>query len=157
MQLNKNLVQIMEFSDVASVAGKPGLYKVIKPTRTGVILESLDDTKQRTVAGASQRISVLSDISIYTTDQTDSTPIKEVFQKINKEFDDDLGVTATSDNDELKAFMKHILPNYDENRVYVSDIKKIVKWYNTLYERVPELLKEDASETTGKDPKDKGE
>ncbi|ELR70393.1 hypothetical protein C900_03747 [Fulvivirga imtechensis AK7] len=132
----------MDYSDIASVAGKGGLFKIVKPTRTGVILESLDDKKQKLVASATQRISVLSDISIYTTNQEGSTPLEDVFRKINKEFDDDLGVTATSEPDELKAFLKHILPDYDEQRVYVSDIKKVVNWYNALRENAPELLKE---------------
>ncbi len=144
MRPNSNkLSDNMEYSDIASLTGKGGLFKVLKPTRTGVILESLDDNKQRIAANASQRISVLSDISIYTTDQEGSTPLEDVFKKIFKEFDNDLGVTPTSDPDELKAFIKHIIPNYDENRVYVSDVKKLIKWYNSIYQQVPELLKED--------------
>lgn len=144
----------MEYSDVASLSGKGGLFKVVKPTRTGVILESMDDQKQRMAASASQRISVLSDISIYTTDQEGSTPLEDVFKKIYKEFDNDLGVTPTSDNDELKAFIKHIIPNYDEQRVYVSDIKKLIKWYNTLYQEAPELLKEKPAKKEKKKAKD---
>lgn len=136
----------MDYSDIASIAGKGGLFKVLKPTRTGVILESLDESKKRLAANASQRISVLSDISIYTTDQEGSTPLEEVFKKIHKEFDNDLGVTPTSEAEELKAFIKHIIPNYDEQRVYVSDIKKLIKWYNSIYEHVPELLKEEKKE-----------
>ncbi|MEP2773436.1 MAG: DUF5606 domain-containing protein [Fulvivirga sp.] len=145
----------MEYSDIASLTGKGGLFKVLKPTRTGVILESLDDSKQRIAANASQRISVLSDISIYTTDQEGSTPLEDVFKKIHKEFDDDLGVTPTSDPDELKAFIKHIIPNYDENRVYVSDIKKLIKWYNSIYQHVPELLKEKKKASKAKKADDK--
>lgn len=145
----------MEYSDIASLTGKGGLFKVLKPTRTGVILESMDDKKQRIAANASQRISVLSDISIYTTDQEGSTPLEDVFKKIYKEFNDDLGVTPTSDSDELKAFIKHIIPNYDESRVYVSDIKKLVKWYNSIYQHVPELLKEKKKESKAKKADDK--
>ncbi|MTI19646.1 hypothetical protein E1176_01290 [Fulvivirga sp. RKSG066] len=132
----------MDYSDIASLSGKGGLFKVLKPTRTGVILESLDEKKQRIPATASQRISVLSDISIYTTDQKGSIPLEDVFRKIYAEFDNDLGVTPTSEPDELKAFVKHIIPNYDEQRVYVSDVKKLIKWYLNIYEYVPELLKE---------------
>lgn len=145
----------MDYSDIASLTGKGGLFKVLKPTRTGVILESMDDKKQRIAANASQRISVLSDISIYTTDQEGSTPLEDVFKKIYKEFNDDLGVTPTSDSDELKAFIKHIIPNYDESRVYVSDIKKLIKWYNSIYQHVPELLKEKKKESKAKKADDK--
>lgn len=132
----------MKYSDIASVTGKGGLFKVVKPTRTGVILEALDDSRKKLVANAAQRISVLSDISIYTTDQEGSKPLSEVFHIIYGEFDDDPGVSSTSDGEELKAFMKHILPDFDEQRVYVSDIKKLVTWYKILYKEQPELLKQ---------------
>lgn len=145
----------MDYSDIASVAGKGGLFKIVKPTRTGVILESLDDKKQKLVASATQRISVLSDISIYTTDQEGSRPLEDVFRQIHKEFNDDLGVTPTSDPDELKAFIKHIIPDYDPQRVYVSDIKKVVNWYNALKQNAPELLEEKPAEKKEKSAKGK--
>ncbi|MEM9856262.1 MAG: DUF5606 domain-containing protein [Bacteroidota bacterium] len=137
----------MEYSDIASVSGKGGLFKIVKPTRTGVILEALDASKKKLVAGATQRVSVLSDISIYTTNQEGSAPLGDVFKKIKEEFDDDPGVTSTSDPDELKAFLKHILPEYDEDRVYVSDIKKLVNWYKNVYDHVPELLTKEENDT----------
>lgn len=143
----------MEYSEIASVAGKGGLFKVVKPTRTGVILESLDDSKQKLVAGATQRISVLSDISIYTTTQEGSVPLAEVFKKIKAEFGNDLGVTPTSDADELKAFIKHILPDYDQDRVYVSDIKKLVNWYGSVMQYAPELIVEEAKPAEKAKPK----
>ncbi len=131
----------MEYSDIASVAGKGGLFKVVKPTRTGVILESLDDSRKKLIANATQRISVLSDISIYTTDQEGSAPLADVFKTIYDEFEDDPGIESNSDQDELKSFLKHILPDYDEQRVYPSDIKKLVSWYKILLREAPELLK----------------
>lgn len=143
----------MDYSDIASVAGKGGLFKIVKPTRTGVILESLDDKKQKLVASATQRISVLSDISIYTTDQEGSRPLEDVFRQINKEFNGDLGVTPTSEPDELKAFIKHIIPDYDPQRVYVSDIKKVINWYNALKQNAPELLEEKSEEKEEKKEK----
>ena len=139
----------MNYSDIASVSGKGGLYKVVKPTRTGVILESMDDARKKLVASATQRISVLSDISIYTTDQEGSRPLSEVMHTIFTEFEDDPGVTPSSDGDELKAFMKHVLPDYDEQRVYVSDIKKLITWYGILYKEEPELLKHAGDEEPG--------
>jgi hypothetical protein len=136
----------MKYSDIASVTGKGGLFKIVKPTRTGVILESLDDSRKKLIASAAQRISVLSDISIYTTDEEGSRPLSEVLHTIHEEFGDDPGVTPTSEGDELKAFLKHILPNYDEGRVYVSDIKKLITWYGILYKEQPELLKQKGTE-----------
>ena len=130
----------MELSEIASISGKGGLYKVIAPTKSGVILESLDETKSRIVASASNRISLLHEISIYTHTKEGTTPLLTVLKKINKDFSNDLGVDANSDASELKAFMKSILPEYDEERVYVSDLKKLVKWYGVISQYAPEIL-----------------
>lgn len=130
----------MEFNEIASVSGKSGLFRVVNPTRTGVILETLDDTKKKMVVGMSAKVSVLSDISIYTTDSQGSVPLEEVMKKIHAEFEGDSGLTGSASTDELKSFLKFILPDYDEERVYVSDIKKLVNWYNQLSQIAPELL-----------------
>lgn len=132
----------MEFSEVAAVSGKGGLFKVVSPTRTGVILEALDGTRKKMITNIQSKVSILSDISIYTTDEEGAVPLEEVMRKIHAEFDADTGLTSNSDPDELKAFLKFILPEYDESRVYVSDIKKLVTWYNTIAATIPELLKE---------------
>jgi hypothetical protein len=130
----------MDLKEIASVAGKGGLFAVVKPTRTGVILESLDEKKSKLVANANSRVSVLEEISIYTTSADGSIPLKEVFQTIYKEFGDDTGVSSTSSGDELHAFIKHVLPDYDADRVYVSDIKKLVSWYGVLLKYRPEFF-----------------
>src|SRR5690349_24250052 len=111
----------MELKDIASLSGKSGLFKVISPTKSGVILESMDDAKTKLVASANQRISILSEISIYTHTKEGSTPLLDVLKKIKQDFNNDLGVDADSDATELKAFLKSVLPDYDESRVYVSD------------------------------------
>lgn len=131
----------MELKEIASIAGKGGLFKIVKPTRTGVIVESLDGNGGRMVATANHRISVLKEISIYTTDAEGSVPLEEVLQTIYKEFEGDPGVDSSSSPEELKAFLQHILPNFDRERVYVSDIKKLVSWYKLLYQYAPEILK----------------
>jgi hypothetical protein len=132
----------MELSEIASISGKGGLFKVLKPGKTGVLLESLDATKTRLVAGPNQRLSLLSEISIYTTTKEGTASLESVLKKINQDFKNDLGVDANSDNNELKAFLKSVLPEFDENRVYVSDIKKLVKWYSVLLEQAPEIFVE---------------
>lgn len=142
----------MEFSDVASVSGKGGLFKVLSPTRTGVILESLDGTKKKLIAGMQTKVSVLSDISIYTTDGEGAVPLQEVMVKIHEEFGQDTGLSGTSDPEELKSFLKHILPTYDEDRVYVSDIKKLVNWYNKLATEFPEVLAPKANDEATEEP-----
>ena len=139
----------MDFKDIAAVSGKGGLFKVVKPTKTGVILESLDDNKAKLVTNLSQKVSVLSEISVYSTGEQETIALNEVFLKIKEEFDDDPGLDKNSDPDELKSFLAHILPDYDRDRVYVSDIKKIVNWYQIIYQFAPELLvetKEEAKE-----------
>lgn len=130
----------MELKDLASVSGKGGLFKVLKPGKAGMILESLDDTKTRIVASATTKISLLDEISIYTRTKEGTTPLVDVLRKIQKEFDGDLGVDGNSDPSELKAFMKSVLPDFDEERVYVSDIKKLVKWYLAIRVAAPEIL-----------------
>ncbi len=130
----------MEFKDIATVSGKGGLFRVVKPAKTGVILESLDEKKAKLITGMQHKVSVLSEISIYTTGQEDSVPLEVVMRKIKEEFDDDPGVDKNSDPEELKSFLAHILPDYDRERVYVSDIKKLVNWYLIINKQAPELL-----------------
>jgi hypothetical protein len=139
----------MELSEIASVSGKGGLYKVLAPTKSGVILESLDESKSRLVASASNRISLLHEISIYTTTKEGTAPLLGILKKINKDFGNDPGVDANSDGSELKAFMKSVLPEYDENRVYVSDLKKLVKWYGVILQYAPEII---TAESAGAKP-----
>lgn len=130
----------MELKDLASISGKGGLFKVLKPGKAGMILESLDDPKQRLVANPNMKLSLLDEISIYTTTKEGTTPLGDVLRKIHQEFPDDVGVDHNSDPAELKRFMKAVLPEYDEARVYVSDIKKLLKWFEAIRRVAPELL-----------------
>jgi len=143
----------MEFSDIAAVSGKGTLFKIINPTRTGVILESMDDDKKKMVATMHNKVSILSEISIYTTDAEGATPLEEVMRKIHDEFDGDTDLDKNSSPEELKSFLKFVLPEYDENRVYVSDIKKVVSWYAQIVERAPEVL---SAKTETQDSESKG-
>lgn len=130
----------MNLKDIASVTGKGGLYQIMKPSRTGVILESLDNEKKKVVAHAHDRVSVLDEISIYTTDAEGNVPLQTIFNTMHKEFGDDLGIDSKSSKAEIMSFLKHVLPNYDENQVYPSDVKKLVSWYNILLKEAPEVL-----------------
>jgi hypothetical protein len=136
----------MELTEIASISGKGGLFKVVKPGKSGVLLESLDAAKTKVVAGAAQRMSLLSEISIYTTTKEGTVALQDVLKKINKDFGTDLGVDANSDASELKSFLKSVLPEFDQDRVYVSDIKKLVKWYSVLHEYAPEVFVEKTDE-----------
>ncbi|WP_439487548.1 DUF5606 family protein [Algoriphagus sp.] len=147
----------MNFKDLATVAGKPGLFKVLKPSRTGVILESMDAKKTKLVAGMSQRVSILSDISIYTLTEEGAEPLESVMQKMEAEFQGDLGLDVNPDDTELRAFMKHVLPEVDETRVYTSDIKKLITWYKLIREKAPEVLQKSEEEKTETKSEDKSE
>ncbi len=120
----------MGLDKILSVAGKPGLYKLITQTRTGFVAESLLDGKRISVSLRSS-VSVLSEIAIYTLEE--EVPLREVFLKIQTK--EDGAKTSVSHKDEkikLEEYFFEVLPNYDEDRVYVSDIKKVIQWYNIL-------------------------
>ncbi|MEM6735932.1 MAG: DUF5606 domain-containing protein [Bacteroidota bacterium] len=148
----------MDFKDLAAVSGKGTLFKIISPTRTGVILESLDEHKKKMVASLHNKVSVLSEVSIYTKDEKGATPLEEVMRKIHEEFNGDTDLDKNSSPEELKSFLKFILPNYDESRVYVSDIKKLVSWYDQILKQAPDLLnkKEEGKEPEKETPEDEG-
>jgi len=132
----------MTLDDIATISGKGGLFKVFKPAKAGVILESLDEAKTKIVATANHRLSILSEISIYTTTKEGTVALLEILKKINTEYGNDIGLDSEADASELKSFLKSVLPEYDEARVYVSDIKKLVKWYSLLLKYAPEIFVE---------------
>lgn len=122
----------MTLDKVLSISGKPGLYKLLTQTRSGFVGESLLDGKRLSV-GIRNNVSILSEIAVYTLEE--EIPLKEVFQKIKEK--ENGGKTSVSHKDDklkLEEYFFEILPNYDEDRVYPSDIKKIVQWYNILHE-----------------------
>jgi hypothetical protein len=131
----------MEFNDLASVAGKGGLFKIVKASRQGVILESLDESKKRIIAGPSTQVSILGDISIYTVSE-ENEPLLEVMRKIQQEFGENPGLEQDASNEECRAFMMHILPEHDEEKVYPSNIRKLVNWYRLIIKQCPEVLEE---------------
>ena len=138
----------MTLSEIATISGKGGLFRVLAPTKSGVILESLDEAKSKMVATTSHRLSLLNEISIYTKTKEGTVGLEDILKKIHADFNDDLGVDANSDASELKSFMKAVLPEYDEDRVYISDIKKLVKWYGSILKFAPELFTASTEEDT---------
>ncbi|MFD0991204.1 DUF5606 domain-containing protein [Mariniflexile jejuense] len=122
----------MSLEKVLAIAGKPGLYKLVAQTRGGFVAESLIDKKRLSV-NIQQNVSVLSEIAIYTL--TEEVPLKEVLKSIKKkENGGQTAVKAKDSKDKLEEYFFEILPEYDEDRVYVSDIKKVIQWYNLLQE-----------------------
>ncbi|HZY80758.1 MAG TPA: DUF5606 domain-containing protein [Cyclobacteriaceae bacterium] len=130
----------MKLAEIASVSGKGGLFKVVASTKSGLILESLDEAKTKLVATGNHRISILHEISIYTTTKEGTVPLGDVLKKIHETYGNDPGVDADSDTTELKAFLKSVVPEFDDTRVYTSDMKKLVRWYGILTKYVPELF-----------------
>ena len=119
----------MSLEKIISISGKPGLYKIINQTRGGFLAESLLDNKKISVSGR-HNVSLLSEIAIYTL--TEEVPLREVFTKIYNKENGKETISHKSSKDELEEFFFNVLPDYDEDRVYASDIKKVVQWYNLL-------------------------
>lgn len=119
----------MNLEKILAISGKPGLYALKVQTRTGFVAESLIDGKKITVSLKSN-VSLLSEISIYTYEG--EKPLSEVMQLIAIKEDKGPAISHKEDNATLAAYFKEILPQYDEERVYPSDIKKVLNWYNML-------------------------
>lgn len=121
----------MNLKGILAVSGQPGLFKMVSQAKNSIIVESLT-TKKRMPAYASQKISALEDIAIYT--YTDEIPLLKIFQTIYKLQEGKNAPDHKSSANILKDYMLQVLPDYDKDRVYVSDIKKLYQWYNLLNE-----------------------
>jgi hypothetical protein len=119
----------MDLSKILSITGKPGLYLILSQTKSGALVESLID-KKRFPVFINEKISTLSEISIFTTEEDIS--LKEVLHSIYKKENGGKCIDSKLDNNALKNYMLEVLPNYDQDRVYVSDMKKLFSWYNLL-------------------------
>jgi len=120
----------MSLDNILAISGKPGLFEIVTQTRTGAVVESLLDKKRLTV-GAHSNISILSEIAIYTL--SEEVPLKEVLKKVKeKENGNPTSISHKDGKDTLEEYFFEVLPEYDEDRVYASDIKKVIQWYNLL-------------------------
>lgn len=131
----------MNLAGIIAISGKPGLYKVIAQGKNTIIVESIED-KKRVPAYATDRISALDDISIYTLD--DDKPLREIFTDIYKKENGGATISHKEDAKKMHAFLLEILPNFDQDRVYPSDIKKLFQWYNLLHKAGELKLEEEA-------------
>jgi len=138
----------MDLSKVLTVSGKSGLYELVTETKNGFIAETIPAGKRFPVF-SHERISALEEISIFRSDDED-IGLGEIFKIMHEKHEGNISIDAKSDNDTLKAYFEEIVPNYDKERVYVSDIKKVLSWYNILTEN--ELL--DFSEETEEEKTD---
>lgn len=119
----------MSLEKVLSIAGKPGLYKLKTQTRAGFLAESLVDGKTINVSGR-HNVSLLSEIAIYTL--TEEVPLRKVFEKIAEKEGGKETISHKATKEQLEEYFFGIMPDYDEDRVYSSDIKKVLQWYNML-------------------------
>ena len=139
----------MDLSKILSIAGKNGLFKVVSQGKNSVIVESLNDAK-RFPAFGHEKMSSLEEISVFTTG--DDLALKEVFKAFHEKLEGKPAIDHKSDNNTLKKFFLEMVPAFDQDRVYVSDIKKMVNWYNTLLEKDLLDFTEEAKETESGEP-----
>lgn len=121
----------MNLEEILNISGKPGLYKVISHSRGGLIVESITDGKRMPVS-INKNMSSLKDIAIYTL--SGEKPLIEVFKAIHDKEEGGKAIDHKSSNAELEEYFFGVLKDYDEDRVYTSDIKKVIQWYNLLLE-----------------------
>jgi len=134
----------MSLEKILSISGKPGLYELKTQTRSGFLAESLIDGKKISVSGR-HNVSLLSEIAIYTL--TEEVPLREVFSKISEKENGGPAINHKASKDELEEYFFEVLPDYDEDRVYASDIKKVVQWYNLLQKHgITQFTEADSSE-----------
>lgn len=119
----------MSLEKILSISGKPGLYQLKAQTRSGFVAESLADGKKIAV-NLRHNVSMLSEIAIYTT--SDEIPLPEVFEKIFEKENGEKSMDHKESKAKLESYFAEILPEYDQDRVYSRDIKKIFQWYNLL-------------------------
>jgi len=121
----------MALKDILVITGQSGLFKYISQGRNSVIVESLIDNKRTTIP-ATAKISMLEDIAVFT--ENEDVPLREVLIKIQTKENGGAAIPHKSPDVELKKYFTEVLPEYDKDRVYVSDIRKMLQWYNLLIE-----------------------
>jgi hypothetical protein len=120
----------MNLKDIIAISGEPGLFKFIAQGKNAIIIEHLE-TKKRSSAYSSAKVSSLEDISIFT--ETEDMPLGKVFDLIFEKEKGGKAIDSKSDAEKLRTYFGEVLPEYAKERVYPSDIKKVVQWYNTLH------------------------
>jgi hypothetical protein len=114
---------------ILSISGQSGLFKMVAESKNNIIVESLE-TYKRMPVNSTSKVSTLEDIAIYT--ENGDVPLKDIFKLIFDKENGSPALSPKSSGNELKAYFEKIVPEYDRDRVYISDIKKVLLWYNTL-------------------------
>jgi hypothetical protein len=129
----------MVLKDIMAISGQPGLYRFIAQGKNAIIVEHLE-TKIRSSAFSSARVSSLEEISIFTMEE--DLPLGKVFDRIHEKENGGPAIDYKTDPEQLKSWFEEILPDYNKDKVYVSDIKKVAQWYNLLH-KLNLLVKEE--------------
>jgi hypothetical protein len=138
----------IDLKDIVNISGHSGLFKSIKPTRHGLMVESLDDQKKRSIKRyQDHEIATLEDISTYTTSEEEMLPLSTILWRLHAEFAAVVSIDLYNTPDKLHTLMERIVPDYDPKRVYASNIKKIIHWYNLLVKHTPDLFGAEGQET----------
>ena len=117
---------------ILSISGQSGLFKLVAESKNNIIVESLD-THKRIPVYSTSKVSALEDIAIYT--ETSDVPLKDIFKAISDKEEGGISISHKVSANELKSYFEEVVPDFDKDRVYVSDIKKVVQWYNSLQEK----------------------
>ncbi len=117
---------------ILSISGQSGLFKLVAESKNNIIVESLD-THKRIPVYSTSKVSALEDIAIYT--ETSDIPLKDIFKAISDKEDGGSAISHKVSTNELKTYFEEVVPDFDKDRVYVSDIKKVLQWYNSLQEK----------------------
>ncbi len=148
MKTVPQLKKIMDLSKILAINGKNGLYELVSQSKNSFIVENVED-KKRLPAFQNDGISALDSIAIYTEDE--EIALEKVFQNIFK-FAEEKAIELPTNSNELKTLFEQVLPNYDKERVYVSNIKKVFAWYNILVKHGYIDLEEKASKQVEAEP-----
>jgi len=137
---------------ILSVSGHSGLFKLVAEAKNNIVVESLDTNKRMPVYSTA-KVSSLEDIAIFT--ENEDVPLKDVFKAISDLENGGAAISVKSTDKELKAYFQKVLPEYDKDRVYVSDIRKVLLWYNALHEKnLLDFSEPDVKETEGEKTED---
>lgn len=144
----------VSITDVVAITGQPGLFRLLKSNDNAIVVESLEAKPKRQLVKGNMMVSKLTDVSIYT--EEDSEPLAEVLLKIKSDFGDELPITKKSSNTDLMEFLRKVLPDFDDERVYPSNVKKLVTWYNILIrEKVDFTLPDETGEAESEPAEEK--
>ena len=137
----------MNLEKLVAISGKSGLFNMVSNRSNGLIVEDLDNNKRFFVSARMHQFTPLASISIYTDTEEETVELKDVFKRMKAGLADNPLVDAKADSNEFRSYFDKIMPEHDRDKVLISDIKKLTKWFSFLHERNL-ITEEEAEETT---------